>query len=297
MSMQIQELEESSGLSSSSARGQASSFGQGARDRRACRPHPRRRPQDGRIRAARQELLRARYASASSPRSRPTCCRRCCRYCRSYPGLELHIRETQTLPLTARADRGQARRTAARAAARAHRDCGRSAVRRTFLSPTRGAPDVRTRSRAARISSPTSAYLLLEEGHCLRDQALAYCSLKQVSKASTRSASRACRPLTEMVAAGFGITLLAGDVPRRGNPGPRASASCVSSSHNPTAKSALPGAPQAPAKPILSSSAGWSKMRGVTSVPARARSPDSSRQETKAPARKPGLFVSVRSYK
>lgn len=49
--------------------------------------------------------------------------------------------------------------------------------------------------------------LLLEEGHCLRDQALTYCSLKQVDTVNTFGAS-SLSTIVEMVAAGFGITLL-----------------------------------------------------------------------------------------
>lgn len=49
--------------------------------------------------------------------------------------------------------------------------------------------------------------LLLEEGHCLRDQALSYCKLSQVPKIDTFGAS-SLATIVEMVAAGYGITLL-----------------------------------------------------------------------------------------
>jgi LysR family hydrogen peroxide-inducible transcriptional activator len=49
--------------------------------------------------------------------------------------------------------------------------------------------------------------LLLEEGHCLRDQALSYCKLSQVPKIDTFGAS-SLSTIVEMVAAGYGITLL-----------------------------------------------------------------------------------------
>ena len=49
--------------------------------------------------------------------------------------------------------------------------------------------------------------LLLEEGHCLRDQALSYCSLKQVDSINTFGAS-SLSTIVEMVAGGLGITLL-----------------------------------------------------------------------------------------
>lgn len=49
--------------------------------------------------------------------------------------------------------------------------------------------------------------LLLEEGHCLRDQALAYCSLKHSDTINTFGAS-SMSTIVEMVSAGLGITLL-----------------------------------------------------------------------------------------
>ncbi|MCH9807247.1 MAG: LysR family transcriptional regulator [Alphaproteobacteria bacterium] len=49
--------------------------------------------------------------------------------------------------------------------------------------------------------------LLLEEGHCLRDQALTYCELQQVNKLNTFGAS-SLSTIVELVAAGQGITLL-----------------------------------------------------------------------------------------
>ena len=49
--------------------------------------------------------------------------------------------------------------------------------------------------------------LLLEEGHCLRDQALSYCELKQTEKLNTFGAS-SLGTIVELVAAGHGITLL-----------------------------------------------------------------------------------------
>lgn len=49
--------------------------------------------------------------------------------------------------------------------------------------------------------------LLLEEGHCLREQALTYCEAKQVRAINTFGAS-SLATIVEMVAAGYGITLL-----------------------------------------------------------------------------------------
>lgn len=49
--------------------------------------------------------------------------------------------------------------------------------------------------------------LLLEEGHCLRDQALSFCSFKQVQNLDTFGTA-SLSTLVQMVANGFGITLL-----------------------------------------------------------------------------------------
>jgi len=49
--------------------------------------------------------------------------------------------------------------------------------------------------------------LLLEEGHCLRDQALSFCSLKQVQNLNTFGTT-SLSTLVQMAANGFGVTLL-----------------------------------------------------------------------------------------
>jgi LysR family hydrogen peroxide-inducible transcriptional activator len=49
--------------------------------------------------------------------------------------------------------------------------------------------------------------LLLEEGHCLRDQALAFCKLRQADNIDTFGAS-SLSTLVQMVANGLGLTLL-----------------------------------------------------------------------------------------
>ncbi len=60
--------------------------------------------------------------------------------------------------------------------------------------------------------------LLLEEGHCLRDQALEVCKLAGAEEQDFRATS--LETLRQMVAAGLGITLL----PRLAAEGPFASA-------------------------------------------------------------------------
>jgi LysR family transcriptional regulator, hydrogen peroxide-inducible genes activator len=50
--------------------------------------------------------------------------------------------------------------------------------------------------------------LLLEEGHCLRDHALAACRLADASPAGERLQATSLHTLTQMVAGGMGVTLL-----------------------------------------------------------------------------------------
>ena len=61
--------------------------------------------------------------------------------------------------------------------------------------------------RAAPEMLANDRLLLLEEGHCLRDQALAYCNLRQVDHLDTFGAS-SLSTIVQMVAHGLGITLL-----------------------------------------------------------------------------------------
>ncbi|MEM9330114.1 MAG: hydrogen peroxide-inducible genes activator [Pseudomonadota bacterium] len=49
--------------------------------------------------------------------------------------------------------------------------------------------------------------LLLEEGHCMRDQTIAYCQLQQAGNINTQGAS-SLSTLVQMVANGMGVTLL-----------------------------------------------------------------------------------------
>jgi LysR family hydrogen peroxide-inducible transcriptional activator len=75
-----------------------------------------------------------------------------------------------------------------------------------LLAAPRGHPLVRAR-RPARLSElEGEPVLLLEDGHCLRDQALELCSAGGAQEAGFRATSLAT--LTQMVASGAGVTLL-----------------------------------------------------------------------------------------
>ena len=123
------------------------------------------------------------------------------------PKLELRIRETQTAPLL--------------------RDLLEGGLDLLLLALPVDNPDVDTAplfddpfllaspADAAPCAAPLASdemlrdrrLLLLEEGHCFRNQALAYCELRRVQNIDTFGAS-SLTTLAQMVAAGLGLTLL-----------------------------------------------------------------------------------------
>lgn len=124
-----------------------------------------------------------------------------------YPDLDLHIRETQTEQLLQQLREGS--------------------LDLLLLALPLDYPDIETiklfedrfllaMPRNRRISSRIRAttdlmkedrLLLLEEGHCLRDQALAFCELRRVENIDTFGAS-SLSTLVQMVSNGMGLTLL-----------------------------------------------------------------------------------------
>lgn len=126
---------------------------------------------------------------------------------KKYPELELHVRETQTANLIEELVAGK--------------------IDVMLLALPVDHPDIQTLKlfsdrfllalpKQKKLSGGVRAdkemilgerLLLLEEGHCLRDQALTYCSLNQVESVNTFGAS-SLSTIVEMVAAGYGITLL-----------------------------------------------------------------------------------------
>ncbi|MBL8631216.1 MAG: LysR family transcriptional regulator [Rhodospirillaceae bacterium] len=75
----------------------------------------------------------------------------------------------------------------------------------------------------ARLSADSIApdqLLLLEEGHCLRDQALSYCNVASPKNLTTLGAT-SLNTVLQMVAAGYGMTLLPELVTRADKPDPR----------------------------------------------------------------------------
>ncbi|HVY42252.1 MAG TPA: LysR substrate-binding domain-containing protein [Hyphomicrobiaceae bacterium] len=123
-----------------------------------------------------------------------------------YPNLELHLRETQTQQLTKELLEGKLD-VLLLALPVDHPDVESiRLVEDRFLlalpasrkvGRVLATPDLLRRDRL----------LLLEEGHCLREQALSYCRLQQVESVNTFGAS-SLSTIVQMVANGHGITLL-----------------------------------------------------------------------------------------
>lgn len=125
----------------------------------------------------------------------------------AYPDLELHVRETQTQILTDELLEGKLD-VLLLALPLKHQDLTNLPLfEDKFLLAAPKDRKISGRVRATKELIEHERLLLLEEGHCLRDQALTYCSLQQVDAVNTFGAS-SLATIVEMVSAGFGITLL-----------------------------------------------------------------------------------------
>jgi LysR family hydrogen peroxide-inducible transcriptional activator len=125
----------------------------------------------------------------------------------SYADLELHVRETQTLPLVQELVEGKLD-VLLLALPIVHSEIETlSLFDDRFVLALPIARRMSSRVRATKDLIEHERLLLLEEGHCLRDQALTYCNLQQVSTVNTFGVS-SLSTIVEMVAAGYGITLL-----------------------------------------------------------------------------------------
>ena len=125
----------------------------------------------------------------------------------SYPDLELHVRETQTANLIEELIAGKID-VMLLALPVDHPDIeSLELFQDRFILALPRSRQLSGGVRADKEMITGERLLLLEEGHCLRDQALSYCSLNHVDGVNTFGAS-SLSTIVEMVAAGFGITLL-----------------------------------------------------------------------------------------
>ncbi len=140
------------------------------------------------------------------------------RIARALPKLQLMLHEYQTAPLVERTVQGELDLAILALPADTKGLVTRSLFAEAFLvaMPENHLLAARKRVRSTDLSG--EKLLLLEEGHCLRDQALEVCERAGTEEQDFRATS--LETLRQMVAAGLGITLL----PRLAAEGPFASA-------------------------------------------------------------------------
>ncbi|HRE22240.1 MAG TPA: LysR substrate-binding domain-containing protein [Rhabdaerophilum sp.] len=125
----------------------------------------------------------------------------------TYPDLELHVRETQTAILL---DEVESARIDVMLAALpiAHPDLESLALfEDRFVLAAPRHHEAEGRVELSEDWLRREPLLLLEEGHCFRDQAIRYCALRQVGGYNTLGAS-SFATIMRMVANGLGMTLL-----------------------------------------------------------------------------------------
>lgn len=124
-----------------------------------------------------------------------------------YPRLELRVRETQTSTLTEELIEGKLDLLLL-AMPILHSEVETLDLfeDRFLLATSMAEPTARQRPATVELLKQ-GRLLLLEEGHCLRDQALAFCQLRDIRQVDTFGTS-SLSTLAQMVAGGMGLTLL-----------------------------------------------------------------------------------------
>jgi LysR family hydrogen peroxide-inducible transcriptional activator len=126
---------------------------------------------------------------------------------RRFPRLELILREDQTARLLAQLAAGQLEAALLALPVAGDVTCAAIAREDFVIAAPRGAGILDRRGRIRERDLEDETVLLLEDGHCLRDQALAVCKRAgAVESIEVRATS--LPTLVQMVAGGLGITLL-----------------------------------------------------------------------------------------
>jgi LysR family transcriptional regulator, hydrogen peroxide-inducible genes activator len=124
-----------------------------------------------------------------------------------FPRLELILREDQTARLLAQLAAGQIDAALLALPVSGDFTCATIAREDFLLAAPRGADILKKRGRLTERDLADETVLLLEDGHCLRDQALAVCS-RGGAHESMEVRATSLPTLVQMVAGGMGITLL-----------------------------------------------------------------------------------------
>ncbi len=121
------------------------------------------------------------------------------------PELDLAVRESRTDMLVAELEEGRLDAAILALPIASARLAERPLFREPFLLVRHESCANEPVPRADEL--PAMRLLLLEEGHCFRDQALSFCGLTPAAQRETLDAS-SLSTLVQMVGAGFGVTLL-----------------------------------------------------------------------------------------
>lgn len=124
-----------------------------------------------------------------------------------YPGLDLQIRETQTDLLVDELSRGSLDAVLIALPVQNGQLEAMPLFEDRFLVAVQAQAAVTWNSKDLRERVGQERLLLLEEGHCLRDQALHYCQIANMQARKSLGAA-SLTTIMQMVAAGHGITLL-----------------------------------------------------------------------------------------
>nr|WP_316651203.1 hydrogen peroxide-inducible genes activator [uncultured Gellertiella sp.] len=124
-----------------------------------------------------------------------------------YPELELHVRETQTSVLLRELEDGKLDVVLIALPVDIQGLDSLKLMEDRFVIAVPAGYETSSQLVAGPELLQNERLLLLEEGHCFRDQALSYCSLQQTSSVNTLGAS-SFATLVRMVANGMGVTLL-----------------------------------------------------------------------------------------
>ncbi len=124
-----------------------------------------------------------------------------------YPGLDLHLRETQTQYLLEGLVAGRLDALLLALPVEHPEIETKVLFEDAFVLALPATREVPAKAVATPELFEDDRLLLLEEGHCLRDQALSFCDLKQVDNLDTFGTT-SLSTIVQMVANGFGVTLL-----------------------------------------------------------------------------------------
>jgi LysR family hydrogen peroxide-inducible transcriptional activator len=124
-----------------------------------------------------------------------------------YPELNFELREGQTADLLARLHRGELDLLLLALEARLSGVETAALFRDSFLVAMPASHRLAARKRLTEVDLAGEEILLLEDGHCLRDQALAFCNQAGVEEAANFRAT-SLPTLVQMVAGGAGVTFL-----------------------------------------------------------------------------------------